>query len=411
DGSVLGETKGSFKGTLVHGKVQLYTIGMSGEKEIVEKGNYFAGLKDGRIEGYIFGNLEHVDVYAKGVLKETEYYSPETKKIDHKTIYLSDAEANPRKVRLFFYYDDELKTKEGALKKLGARVEVEAYQVPAGNNFSSFYDGAYKRYYLYDGKETLKEEGAYTKNRRNGEWKSYFENDVMATRKYENDFMVSEQFSKDGKAFTGIAEEKSITGGVVRTSIEVKNGLREGKTLDSYTRDANTKEWKSQRTIEYAAGKSKDINYDYLAFLKTQKVVKEVEYIQECDSKGSGLLYLDKIVYTDKGAFAYFHTVNTTFPSGSSIYTVPPGDKDAFSAYDLNTKKVYTVNKIFNMALAPARQSAAYGEMNQFVLYFEGMTQTVKKISFVEGDPENPFEIDNEGKTTYKWGCYEVSIK
>jgi hypothetical protein len=132
----------------------------------------------------------------------------------------------------------------------------------------------------------------------------------------------------------------------------------------------------------------------------------------ECDSKGSGLLYLDKIQYTDKGAIVYFQTVNTTFVRGSAIRTDAPGGKTAFNAYDLTTKKIYPVTKVFNIALAPYSQSSAYGEMHTFMLYFEGLTDAVKKISFIEGDPENPFVIDEKtGNTTYHWGCYELTTK
>jgi hypothetical protein len=108
----------------------------------------------------------------------------------------------------------------------------------------------------------------------------------------------------------------------------------------------------------------------------------------------------------------YFQTVNTTFVNGSAISTQIPDKDGAFTAFDLITKKTYKVTKIFNIALKPASQSSAYGEMNQFVLYFEGLTQTVKKISFVEGDPENPFVVDEKtGNTTYNWGCYELTTK
>jgi hypothetical protein len=281
--------------------------------------------------------------------------------------------------------------------------------------------------------ETLRQEGFFSKNRRHGEWKLYYHDGVVSVSKYDNDVLLSEQFLKDGKPFTGIAKEMGRSLKSEVATVEVKNGLRDGKTSDNF-RQNDKKEWVPTRHIEYVGGKLKDANADIVAVMKNHKILKEAQYTQECDSKGSGLLFLDKIVYTDKGAFVYFQTVNTTFPGGSAISTTAPKTKDAFKAYDptmpltqnleevktkdafkaydLTTKKTYGVTSVFNIAIQPHRQSSAYGEMHTFILYFEGLTQTVKKISFVEGDPENPFEIDEKtGSTTYKWGCYELTAK
>ena len=412
-GGKINETKGSFKGELLHGKVELYTIGMGGEKEMVERGSYFTGLKDGKIEEYAFGNLEHIETFEKGDLKEIEYYQPEKKILDRKIVYTSSANANPRKMRISFYYVsdhlDDKKQPNG--KKFGRRLEMEGYQVPNGGSFSNFYDGVYKKYTIWEDVETLRQEGVFSKNRRQGEWKTYYDDGVVAVAKYENDLLVSEQFLKNGQPFTGVAKEMGINLKSEVALVEVKNGLRDGKTSDSY-RQNDKKERLPTRHIEYSAGKLKNLDDDYVTFLKTQKVLKEAEYRQECDSKGSGLLFLDKIIYTDKGAFVHFQTVNTTFVSGSAISTAAPGKEGAFTAYDLVTKKTYKVTKVFNIALQPHNQSSAYGEMSTFMLYFEGLTQAVKKISFVEGDPENPFVIDEKtGNTTYNWGCYELITK
>jgi hypothetical protein len=412
-GGKISESKGSFQGELLHGKLELYTIGMGGEKEMIERGNYFTGLKDGKIEEYAFGNLEHIETFSKGELQEIEFYQPEKKVLDHKIVYKSPAGTNPRRMVITFYYFADHLDKDGKPtgKKAGARQEIEGYQVPNGTTFSNFYDGAFKRYTTWEDVETLRQEGFFSKNRRHGEWKLYYHDGVVSVSKYDNDVLLSEQFLKDGKPFTGIAKEMGRSLKSEVATVEVKNGLRDGKTSDNF-RQNDKKEWVPTRHIEYVGGKLKDANADIVAVMKNHKILKEAQYTQECDSKGSGLLFLDKIVYTDKGAFVYFQTVNTTFAGGSAISTAAPKTKDAFTAFDLTTKKTYGVTSVFNIAIQPHRQSSAYGEMHTFILYFEGLTQTVKKISFVEGDPENPFEIDEKtGNTTYKWGCYELTAK
>ena len=412
-GGKINESKGSFQGELLHGKVELYTMGMGGDKEMVERGSYFTGLKDGKIEEYAFGNLEHIETFEKGELKEIEYYQPEKKILDRKIVYTSPANVNPRKMTITFYYiNDHLDDKKQPTgKKFGRRLEMQGYQVPNGESFSNFYDGSYKKYTTWEDVETLRQEGTFSKNRRQGEWKTYYDDGVVAVAKYDNDILISEQFLKNGQPFTGVAKEMGTSLKSEVALVEVKNGLRDGKTSDNF-RQNDKKEWQPTRFIEYSAGKAKDENFEFPTFLKSQKVVREAQYIQECDSKGSGLLFLDKIQYTDKGALVYFHTVNTTFVGGSSISTAAPGKDGAFTAYDLATKKTYKVTKVFNIALQPARQSSGYGEMAMFVLYFEGLTQAVKKISFVEGDPENPFVVDEKtGSTTYNWGCYELTAK
>ncbi|MCU0437511.1 MAG: hypothetical protein MUC49_06305 [Raineya sp.] len=409
----LGESKGSFQGELIHGKVELFTMGMGGEKEMVEKGTYFAGLKDGKIEEYTFGNLENVETYDKGELKEIEFYHPEKKVIDHKIVYNSPSNTNPRKMKITFYYvADHLDAdKKPTGKKLGGRLEFEGYQIPNGSTYSNFYDGVYKKYTTWQDVETLRQEGVYSKNRRTGEWKTYYDDGVVGNVQYDNDLVISEKFSKGGQPFTGVVKEMSRSLKSEVATFEVKNGVRDGKSSDVF-RQNDKKEWLPTRIVEYSNGKAKDENFDFAGFLKSQKILKDAAYTQECDSKGSGLLFLDKIQYTDKGALVYFQTVNTTFVNGSAISTAAPGAEGGFTAYDLNTKKTYKVTKIFNIAVKPASQSSAYGEMATFILYFEGLTQTVKKISFVEGDPENPFVVDEKtGNTTYNWGCYELITK
>jgi hypothetical protein len=410
----ISESKGSFQGELLHGKVELYTMGMDGEKEMIERGSYFTGLKDGKIEEYAFGHLEHIETYDKGELKEIEYYQPGKKIIERKIVYTSPVGTNPRKVKMTFYYiDDHLDDKKQPTgKKFGRRLEVEGYQVPNGENFSNFYDGTFKKYTTWEDVETLRQEGNFSKNRRHGEWKTYYADGVVGIAKYDNDMLVSEQFLKDGQPFTGLVKEMGLSGKSEVATIEVKNGIRHGKTSDNYRKVEGKDEFKPTRFIEYENGKSKDETFDFPSFLKNQKIIREAQYTQECDSKGSELLFLDKIIYTDKGAIAIFQNVNTTFIQGSVISTAAPGKEGAFTAYDLTTKKTYKVTKVFNIALQPHNQFLAYGEMATFMLYFEGLTQAVKKISFVEGDPENPFVVDEKtGNTTYNWGCYELTAK
>jgi hypothetical protein len=409
----LGESKGSFQGELIHGKVELFTMGMGGEKEMVEKGTYFTGLKDGKIEEYAFGNLEHIETHDKGELKEIEYYQPEKKILDHKITFTSSASVFPRKIVASYYlFVDHYLDKKPTGKKHGRRLEMEGYQIPNGNSFSIIYEGKFRRYTLWQDVEMLRQEGAYSKNRRTGEWKIYYGDGVVGVTKYENDEAVSEQFLKDGKPFTGVVKDLARDFKTELVWIEVKNGVRNGKMSEDF-KENEKKELVAGKVTEYVDGKIKDSKTLNLAdFLKGHKISKEAEYTQECDSKGSGTLFLDRIIYTDKGAFVYFHTVNLLFAGGSSISTAAPGKEGAFTALDLTSKKVYKVTQIFNLAIQPSRQSANYGEANQFVLYFEGLTQTVKKISFVEGDPENPFTVDEKtGTTTYSWGCYDLIAK
>lgn len=411
-GGKLGESKGSFQGELIHGKVELFTMGMGGEKEMVEKGNYFTGLKDGKIEEYAFGNLEHIETYEKGELKEIEYYQPEKKVLDHKMIFTSSASVFPRKVVASYYlFVDHYADKKPTGKKHGRRLEMEGYQIPNGNNFSTVYDGKFRRYTLWQDVEQLRQEGTYSKNRRVGDWKIYYGDGVVGITKYNNDEFASEQFLKDGKPYTGVVKDLARDFKTELVWIEVKNGVRDGKMSEDF-KENEKKELVAGKVTEYVNGKVKDSKEVALVdFLKGHKISKEAEYTQECDSKGSGTLFLDRIVYTDKGAFVYFHTVNLLFSGGSSISTAAPGKENAFTALDLTSKKIYKVTQIFNLAIQPSRQSANYGEASQFVLYFEGLTQTVKKISFVEGDPENPFVVDDKGNTTYNWGCYDLTTK
>lgn len=396
------ESKGSFQGELLHGKLELYAEGFDGGKEPIIEGNFKAGLADGTIKNYIFGGiLETVEVFENGVLKSREYYSTDEDKSKNKALKKFEyLDQNPQRSKIKMHY-------YGTSSKLVG----EGYQVTEGSTFSNFYDGKYQKFFIdADGKEYVKEEGTFSKNRRNGTWTIYYNDGISARAVYKDDLLEEEQFLKDGQPYTGTVQDLTPNRKSLRASINVKNGLRDGNTLDSYANNSE-KKWEASRTIEYKNGQTEHPNFSLKQFLQKEKINSEAELSKQCDQERGNDLYIDRIKYTATGALVFFHHYNNGNGSTSRIYTDVAGGKLSFAALDINTNKVFKMKQVFNLATIPHFNISYSGELTSFVIFFEGLTPATKKVSFIEGDPENPYTVDAQGNTTYHWGCYELLIK
>ncbi len=400
------ESKGSFKGELLHGKLELYNDDEGkGNKELIFSGNYSAGLKDGKNNNYVFGNLETTETYEKGAIKSADFY--DSIHVDRRIEYLS-SDAAFRKIKISYFN-----------KTNTTRIEAEGYQTANANTYSNFFNGKYKKFCSSkkDGKvtERLKEEGNYTKNRRFGDFKIYYENGVVGISTYEKGIKISEKFTKDDKPYTGIAEDFDPRQLRMDEKIEIKSGLRDGKTESSPEgiRNKETKKlvYTFKKTVIYKAGVAEG-NSSLNDFLKTQKIVSEVEFCKQCDDRGNGL-FIDRIQYTaDNNAIVYLQFHNIELVAGSNVYTPPPGDKEGFKAIDNKTKKVFAAKNIFGIEVDPYKDNLEYGEMIFFAIVFEGMTADHTNISFIEGDAENPYSTDPKtGNQISSWGCYDLTTK
>ncbi|NIK73433.1 antitoxin component YwqK of YwqJK toxin-antitoxin module [Thermonema lapsum] len=393
EGNVVQSGVGMLKGKPLHGEAKLYTEGLEGEKQLIMEGHFFAGLKDGIVKNYVFGELDTEEHYEKGELKRINYYFPGKEGVDKRVEYLG-REGQQWKV-LFTFFSTR------------TQIQAEGYRKPVGESFNEFFHGAYKKI-LTDstGKSYTKEEGRYDMNRRVGEWKEYYpNNNAYCVRIYDYDLLKKETFfTASGQPFSGVIEDRNASLSRVYARIEVKDGSRNGKTEDSY-RSGNP-----SRTLVFAQGTLKEGGEALESFLAQNPVQKEKQLSFQCDQRGGGL-YVDKIQYTPKGALVYFHYQNITLHNGAIVYTPPPGAKNAFTAYDIASAAQFPVKKVFGIPTEPAYVPLAYGEMIPFVLYFEGLKETHRFISLIEGDPENPYIIDDNGNTTYNWGCYELSIR
>ena len=400
------ETKGSFKGELLHGKLELYNDDEGkGNKELIFLGNYSAGLKDGKNNNYVFGNLETTETYEKGAIKFADFY--DSIHVDRRIEYLS-SDATFRKIKISYFN-----------KTNTTRIEAEGYQTANANTYSNFFNGKYKKYCSSkkDGKmvERLKEEGNYTKNRRFGDFKIYYENGVVGISTYEKSIKISEKFTKDDKPYTGIAEDFNPLQFRMDEKIEIKNGLRDGKT-ESSPKGVRNKETKKitytfEKTVMYKAGVMEG-GSSLNDFLKTQKIASEVEFCKQCDDRGNGL-FIDRIQYTaDNNAIVYLQFHNIELVAGSNVYTLPIGDKDVFKAIDNKTKKIFLPKNIFGIEVQPYMDNLEYGEMIFFAIVFEGMTPDHTTFSFIEGDAENPYSTDPKtGVQVSSWGCYDLTTK
>ncbi|MCS6820811.1 MAG: hypothetical protein NZ551_02980 [Microscillaceae bacterium] len=401
---VVTNSEGSFKGKLLHGKADLkYKEGgtpylqaefVKGEpngnyKEWLPDGtllkdeNYLNGVKHGICKYYLFGKLETEELYDQGKLKTITYFSAETEKPERKVEYLQ-SDGNIKKSRAFY------------MSANSQTVEVEQLELWEGKELKTiYYDGKYKRYH----KNGIKEEGTYSKNERIGEWKQYYEDGVVATRKYENDRVVSEIFTKDGKNFSGVVIDKYISG-KLKSQYNVKDGLRHGPSLDSAG--------KKGYIIEYQNGKPTLENLNFDDFLKqVGTITKEYKLKKQCDGRGKGL-YIDKIQLTDKYTIAYFHYVSQ-FKGNSTIYTPKVGAKEAFTMQINDTKEVKPLVKHFYLLNDDRPKSMWFGEMFSFVLVFDKISPNTKNVSFIEG--AEAYSVNAEGGYTHNWGCYDLELK
>lgn len=388
----LQSATGTLKGKPLHGKALLYLAGMDGERQLIMEGNFSAGLKDGIIKNYVFGELETEELYEKGQLRRVDYYFPGKKGVDKRVEYLA-REGQRWRVQFSFFSST-------------AQIQAEGYRIPAGESFNEFFHGNYKKIFIDSaGKAYTKEEGQFDMNRRVGEWHKYYANDIRSQLFYEYDVLKKEVFlDKAGNPFTGVVEDRNASLRGVVARFEVKDGLRHGKAEDSY------RSGKPVRTLVYEQGHLKEGADDLRKFLAENPVQKEKQLTFQCDQRGGGL-YVDKIQYTANGAVVYFHFQNITLHNGAIVYTPAPGTDNAFTAYDIASSTKFPVKKVFHLPTQPAYIPMAYGEVVSFALYFEGLAEKHRFISLIEGDPENPYIIDEQGNTTYNWGCYELTIK
>jgi hypothetical protein len=395
DGKV-EETEGTFKGQLIHGKLELSHEEM-GERHKIISGVFHAGLADGKVENYTFGNLETIEYSEKGVVKSIEYYLPDKEVIDRKVEFLGN-EGNMKKVKVYYFSSNNT-----------SKVEVEARLITEEGQINYIYEGNFKKTYTDSlKKDYIKQEGTFTKNQKSGDWKIYYSDNIVGNIKYNEGLIASETFLKDGKPYTGtVLDLAPSKRGAPRKKIEVKNGIRDGITQDSYR---SGKPGKYTRTIVYKNGLAIDAPNNLDKFIKTQTIKKDAPLMRTCGEHGDGM-FLYKIQYTDKGALVYLNYTGITLNNGSLISTAGPNGAGAFNALDINSKKIYPVKGVFNIAINPENyDNIDYGDSVSMVLFFEGLTESSKYISFVEGDPEKPYEIDDKGNTTYFWGCYEVKL-
>jgi len=354
--------------------------------EAVMDANYNKGAKHGKVVNYVFGSVETEDVYDNDRLTAQTSFDPESKKPISK-VEIKSAQGDNRRTRVTYF---------------GARniLEVDRAEKWAnGQLISAYYDGIYLN---KSPKGKLIEKGTYKMNERVGKWEKVYADGVKAILEYDGDKVKAEQFVKDGKPFTGTvrfglfsAKQNKL---VDQTTIEVKNGVRNGATTFIWG--------KEKSTIAYTNGKvaaTESLNN----FLKGQKVLKEYTLKKQCDGRGKGL-FVEKVQVTDKNTIVYCHYRNILLTGGAGLGTPSAGQKDGFTMIDVDTKKVTKLKRTFFIQNDKVRTFVYYGEMINFVLVFDKLNDTTKTVSFVEGDEAY---VTQNGSDLYKWGCYDLKLK
>lgn len=355
--------------------------------EAVMDASFNKGIKHGKVVNYVFGNIETEDVYDNGVLKAQTSFDPESKKPITK-VEIKNLQGDNRSTKATFFGSRNI-------------LEVDRKeQWKNGQLISAYYDGAYVN---KDPKGQLIEKGTYKMNEKVGTWERMYPGGIKAITVYDNDKIKSEKFVKDGKPFTGTvrfglmsSKTKKMTD---RLTIEVKNGVRNGKT--TYLWGAGV-----QNTVNYTNGKVA-ASEDLEAFLKGQKIVKEYQLKKQCDGRGKGL-FVEKVQVTDKNTIVYCHYRNVLLSGGAGLGTPSAGKKDGFTMIDVDTKKVNKLKRTFFIQNDKVRKFVYYGEMINFVLIFDKLSNTTKTVSFVEGDEAY---VTQNGSDLYKWGCYDLKLK
>lgn len=397
--------KGSYEGDLLQGRAFLFSketnlptleaefyLGQPHNiyKEWLSSGEpaahteYKFGVKNGKSFSYVFGVLESEETLKNGLSESVTYFTTEGKpsiKIDY-----IDRHGLETKIKTTYYGEQSLVEAEGI--RLG---DVQDRQI-------TLYNGLFKR---FDKKGKLLVKGNYVSNQKDGEW-TFFLGDVVNTRIYAKDKLASEKFTKNKQPFTGIVSE-SFSDGKPKLEVAVKNGIREGKTLE-YTKGKDRKPKVTLYKKGVIVGEE-----DLEAFMKKQTVLSEQLLKHECDNRGAGL-YADKMQHTKDFTIVSMHFKNTGLPAESSIvFSFSPGNKTAFTLLDNLTNNKWAVKKVFQLYNEEHGNSLLYGEMQSFVLVFDRIPETTKNITLMEGD--EPYTISETGEATYHWGCYDVVSK
>ena len=396
----LGESEGRFKGQLLHGSLVLYKDRFEGREMFLE-GNYYTGLKDGIIKTYLPESvLDKKEQYEKGVVLSRAFYRGEEEIAANTLVRQFDYQKHlPDKSLLTFTFFGPQ-----------SKIVAAGYQVYTPSYFSNFYEGTYKKFFKDQaGNEYLKEEGQYVKNRRQGKWQVHYADGVVAHLTYTQDLLVTEEFLRNGQPFTGTVRDLSPNKTTEVALIAVKEGKRNGKTLDSFgpTQD---KQNKPNRVITYTEGKA-DTLLSLQDFLRTQTITRTLEVGKQCDARGADL-YIDRIQYTSQGALVYLHHFYDS-PTGATslIYTAPPDDSTSFKAIEVATRQLFPLQKIFGLPVTPAYQITYNGQITSFVLFFQGMRPIHKHLSFIESRINELRTTNEQQAGTSAWGCYEILLE
>jgi antitoxin component YwqK of YwqJK toxin-antitoxin module len=394
---------GEIAGEVLHGKVFLffkdsnnpfieadYYLGQPhrtykewmSDGEPVTETEYKFGVKHGRSFTYNFGILEAVELFENGELTSVTFFDPEGQK--DRTIFYSSNQGTEKRIVITYF------TNYGLL-------EVEG--IESGNNKESkvmLYHGSYKKY----GKDNkLLVEGNFNKNLKNGIWKRYY-GDIINIQEYKNDNLISDFFEKEGKPFTGLITEDYVIG-KRKTEIEVKNGIREGKTTEYPLGKAEPRvtNFKKGGIIEKESFES---------FIAGQKVLAEMSLKSQCDGRGKGL-YVDKIIQLENYTVLYMHFINLSLRGeGSTAFTAAPGTNDAFTFIDNESGVKFPLQKVYKLRTGNQRNSVTLGEIVDFVLVFKRIPDTVNSFTLIEGN--EAYTINEDGRYSYHWGCYDLLI-
>lgn len=391
---------GKIEGQPLHGTAKLLSpLSDTDKEELILEGNFVKGLPDGELKHYVFGVLELVETYEQGKLKKRLYFLPSNQggapEADRAVEYLG-VHPQGKRVRLSYFSS-------------ASRIDAEAIEKEYNGELYHIYDGIYRRFYVHNGKEELKEEGQYHFNKPTGEWKTYYNEGVVGVRQYdEKGILLSERFLKRGQPFTGTVIDEIFNNRIRVGEYEVKEGLRNG--VSKWARRSNN----YQKQLSYVNGLASEPHNDAQAFqnfLKERRIVQEATLQWQCDQRGGGL-FIDKVQYTDKNEAIFYVTFRSvSLKPYSSVFTAAPNDKEAFSVIDIATQKVFPVKAVYGLDLPPAFYPITYGEQISFQLVFEGLGPTQRFISLIEGDPLNSYIVKEDGTAQYLWGCYEVNLK
>ena len=350
--------------------------------EPVTNTEYKYGVKHGKSFTYVFGVLEAEEVFNKGILESFTSFTTEGE-ANIKTEFI-DQHGLEKKVKITYYTNFSLVEAEGI--QLGDKKEQKTI----------LYNGEFKR---FDKNRKLLVKGNYLQNLKHGQW-THIIGDVVNVRTYDQDRLVSEEFLKDGKPFTGTATEL-YSNNQPKQQISVKNGVREGRTLEYVIE-------KQPVVTNYKKGKPSDKSH-FDSFIKDKVVVGESLLKHQCDGRGNGL-YIDKIQHTKDQTIVYMHIMNIDVkPETGYVFTPSPGKERSFTLLNNETKDKIKVKRVFQLHDDEFSNALVYGEMLNFVLVFDRIPESVKNITLIEG--EESYSVNEKGEAFFHWGCYDVAFK